>query len=77
MKGKRLAPQEKGAMARNLVYYCIRMLTVAAVWAMVFKTICPEADLSDVLTFVGTVFGGELLFLLVKRIFAKPTEQEE
>ena len=54
-----------------LVFYCIGVLSLVTVWAMVVKT-CNSNDLSDVLTFVGGVFGGELLFLLVKRIFAKP-----
>lgn len=66
----------KGAMARKLVYFCIGILTLTAAWAAVVKTIAPTADLSDVLTFVGAAFGGELLFLLVKRVFAKPTETE-
>ena len=64
-------------MARELVYYCIRVLTATAVWAAAVKTVNPTADLSDVLTFVAAMFGGELLMLLVKRVFAKPTEQEE
>ena len=63
-------------MARKLVYFCISILTLTAVWAAVVKTIAPTTDLSDVLTFVGAAFGGELLFLLVKRVFAKPTETE-
>jgi hypothetical protein len=69
--------KEKGAMARRLVYYCIFVLSAAAVWAAVVKTREPATDLSDVLTFIGAAFGGELLMLLAKRIFAKPTEQEE
>lgn len=68
---------KKGKMARTLVYYCIGVLTVAAVWGMVVKTISPSADLADVLTFVGGAFGAELLALLCKRLFAKPNETEE
>lgn len=71
----------KGRMARRLVYFCIGVLTISAVWAMVLKTIGIVTgygvDLTDALTFIGAVFGGELLMLLVKRIFAKPTEQED
>lgn len=83
MSGKReLKPTkrerpEKGAMARKLVVFCVAILAVTAVWAAVVKTIAPTSDLSDVLTFVGAAFGGELLLLLLKRVFAKPNETEE
>jgi len=77
MKGKHLKRPKKGAMARRLVYYCIAVLTAAAVWAVVVKTSNPTADLTDVLTFIGAAFGGELLLLLVKRVWAKPTNENE
>lgn len=68
-------------MARELVYYCLRVLTAAAMWAMSLKTAAlifdRACDLSDVLTFVGASFGGELLLLLLKRVFAKPEEDTE
>lgn len=71
--------QTKGKMARELVYYCIWALTAALVWAMIVKTAAVlldrQVDLSDVLIFAGGAFGGELLFLLVKRVFAKPAEK--
>lgn len=71
---------QKGAMARKLVIYCIVALTAAAIWAASLKTYCAirsyEVDLSDVLTFVGLAFSGELLLLLVKRVFAKPGEKD-
>lgn len=68
-------------MARRLVYFCISILTFTLIWAMVLKTIAlfnaqDAVDLSDVLTFTGAAFGGELLLLAVKRIFAKPNKQE-
>ena len=79
--GNRLPKQEKGAMARQIVYFCIRFLAAVTVWAMLIKTIGAftgnSVDLSDVMTPVCAVFGGELLFLLVKRIFAKPSEIEQ
>lgn len=75
MKGKHLKRAEKGAMARRLVYYCVAVITVAAVWAMILKTIKPDIDLTDVLDFIKWAFGGELLFLLVKRVLAKPTDE--
>jgi hypothetical protein len=63
-------------MARCLVYYCIVILTATAIWAVVLKTIDHTADLSDALTFIGAAFGGELLLLAFKRVFAKPNEEE-
>ena len=72
---------QKGAMSRKLVIYCICMLTAAVIWAASLKTYCAikdcEVDLSDVLVFVGAAFGGELLLLLLKRVLAKPTDIEE
>lgn len=73
---------KKGRMARRLVYFCVSVLTVVLVWAMVLKTVAlfiPQVivDVSDVLTFTAAAFGGELLFLALKRIFAKPKERED
>lgn len=70
----------KGEMAKTIVLYCIRVLTMVLIWAVVVKTLCValgrESDLSDVLTFAGAGFGGELLLLAFKRIFAKKNEEE-
>ena len=68
---------KKGKMARTLVWLCISVLLIAAVWGMVVKTVSPASDLSDVLTFVGGAFGVELIALLCKRLFAKSNETEE
>lgn len=72
---------EKGAMARQLVYFCLRVLLATTIWAMVITTVAlildRNIDLTAVLTFVGAGFGGELLLLLVKRMFAKPTDKTE
>lgn len=73
MSGGNPKPQ-KGRMARRLVYYCIVVLTLTGVWAAVLKTIDHTVDTSDVLTFMGAAFGGELLMLLLKRVFSKPTD---
>ena len=67
---------KKGKMARTLVWFCIAALAVTAVWGMVVKTVSPDSDLTDVLTFVGGAFGAELIALLCKRLFAKPNEME-
>lgn len=67
----------KGRMARELVYYCIYALTLTLAWAVVIKTVAVildrPSDLSDVLIFAAA-FGGELLLLLCKRVFAKPND---
>lgn len=67
----------KGKMMRQLVYYCITVLSLTALWAVVLKTIDHTVDLTDVLTFISVVFGGELLMLVLKRIFAKGENQHE
>lgn len=75
------ASSGKGQMARRLVYYCIGVLTLTAVWAAVVVTVAVwrgvDVDLSAILTFIGGAFGGELLLLLLKRVFAKPKEDVE
>ena len=73
---------KKGRMARKLVYFCISVLTFTLLWAMVLKTVAlfnshMEVDVSDVLTFTGAAFGGELLLLAFKRVFAKQNKQGE
>lgn len=77
---KRLTESQKGQMARRLVYFCIGVMAATAIWGMALKTASVftgnPVDLADVLTFVGAAFGGELLMLLAKRIFAKPNNQE-
>lgn len=79
---KREKPK-KGAMARSLVYFCIAVLSLSLVWAISLKTAAlfieepVSVDVSDVLTFAGAAFGGELLLLAFKRVFAKPTTEEE
>ena len=70
----------KGKMARELVYYCIYALSLTLGWAVLIKTVAVitdrAADLTDVLTFAGAAFGGELLMLLCKRVFAKPNDKD-
>jgi len=70
----------KGKMARQLVYFCLRTLLGTLIWAMAVKTVAVildrSVDLSDILGFAGLAFGGELLLLLLKRVFAKKTDEE-
>ena len=71
----------KGQMARTLVIYCVRAITLIAVWAVCIKTYAVfkygATDISDVLIFAATAFGGELLLLAFKRIFAKKNENPD
>ena len=80
MAEEKKKPQRKtkGRMARELVYYCIYALTLTLAWAVITKTVAVftdhASDLSDVLVFAAAAFGGELLLLLCKRVFAKPND---
>lgn len=69
---------QKGQLARTLVLYCIRVLTLIAIWAVGIKTYAiikwGATDISDVLIFIASAFGGELLLLAFKRVFAKKNE---
>lgn len=71
----------KGQMARTLVIYCVRAITLIAIWAVCIKTYAVfkygATDISDVLIFAATAFGGELLLLAFKRIFAKKNENPD
>lgn len=73
--------ERKGVMAKKLVYICLRVLLLTAVWAAALKTfgviLDRSVDLTDVLTFVGAAFGGELLLLIIKRLFAKTKSNDE
>lgn len=70
----------KGEMSRTIVVYCIRVMTLTLFWAGLLKTLGAVfswmVDLSDVLTFAAATFGGELLLLAFKRIFAKKDTEE-
>lgn len=70
----------KGKMARQLVYFCIWVLFGVLLWAAMVKTAAlvmdRDIDFSDILTFAGAAFGGELLMLLAKRVFAKKSDDE-
>lgn len=69
----------KGEMARTIVIYCIRVLTYVLVWAILLTTIATifqlSIDLSAVLNFTAVTFGGELVLLAFKRVFAKKNEE--
>ena len=71
----------KGQMARTLVIYCVRAITLIAIWAVFIKTYAVfkwgATDIRDVLIFTATAFGGELLLLAFKRVFAKKNENPD
>ena len=74
----------KGEMSRTIVIYCLRLLTLVMIWAACLKTYAVirwgetiGCDLSDVLIFTATAFGGELLLLAFKRVFAKKNENPD
>ena len=74
----------KGQLARTLVIYCVRAITLIAIWAACLKTYAvirwgetTGCDLSDVLIFAATAFGGELLLLAFKRVFAKKNDKPD
>lgn len=71
----------KGQMSKTIVLYCIRAITLIAVWAVAVKTYAifkwGATDISDVLIFAATAFGGELLLLAFKRVFAKRNENPD
>lgn len=68
-------------MSKTIVLYCIRAITLIAVWAVSLKTYAVfkwgATDISDVLIFAATAFGGELLLLAFKRVFAKKNENPD
>lgn len=69
----------KGEMARTIVIYCIRVMTVVLIWGIVMTTLAAifqwSIDISPVLNFTAVTFGGELILLAFKRIFAKKGEE--
>ena len=71
----------KGEMARTIVLYCLRVLTLVLVWAVAVKTYAVvrwgATDVSDVLVYAASAFGAELISLAFKRIFAKKQNSEE
>lgn len=71
----------KGEMARTIVLYCLRVLTLVLAWAVAVKTYAVikwgATDVSDVLIYAASAFGVELISLAFKRIFAKKQNSEE
>ena len=69
----------KGEMARTLVIYCIKAMTYVLIWSIVLTTVAVifnrTIDLTPVLNFTAITFGGELVLLAFKRVFAKKNEE--
>lgn len=71
----------KGEMSRTIVMICLRVMMIVLAWSIILKTLGAifgwTIDISDVLNFTAIAFGGELLILAFKRIFAKDREEIE
>lgn len=69
----------KGEMARTIVLYCIRVMTLVLIWSVVITSFSAvfhwDIDISPVLNFTAATFGGELILLAFKRICAKKGEE--
>ena len=69
----------KGELARTLVIYCIKVMTYVLIWSVVLTTVAVifnrAIDLTPVLNFTAITFGGELVLLAFKRVFAKKNEE--
>ena len=69
----------KGELARTLVIYCIKVMTYVLIWSVVLTTVAVifnrTVDLTPVLNFTAITFGGELVLLAFKRVFAKKNEE--
>ena len=69
----------KGEMARTLVIYCIKVMIYVLIWSVVLTTVAVifnrAIDLTPVLNFTAITFGGELVLLAFKRVFAKKNEE--
>ena len=69
----------KGEMARTIVLYCIRVMTLVLIWSVTITSFSAifhwDIDISPVLNFTAATFGGELILLAFKRIFAKKGEE--
>lgn len=66
---------KKRELSRTVVIHCVNAMTATLVWAAALKTAGSAlgwaVDVSDVLTFAAAGFGGELLLLAFKRVFAR------
>ena len=69
----------KGEMARTVAIYCIKVMTYVLIWSVVLTTVAVifnrTIDLTPVLNFTAITFGGKLVLLAFKRVFAKKNEE--
>lgn len=70
---------KKGEMSRTIVLYSIKIMTFVLLWGMAVTTVAPflhvTVDISPIMNFTACTFGGELVLLAFKRIFAKKNEE--
>ena len=66
-------------MSRTIVLYSIKIMTAVLLWGMIVTTVAPVLhaviDISPVMNFTAVTFGGELILLAFKRVFAKKNEE--
>ena len=71
----------KGEMARTIVLYCLRVLTLVLIWAVAAKTYAiikwGSTVVSYVLVYAGGSFGLEMISVEFNLIFAKKQDVEE
>ena len=69
----------KGEMARTIVLYCIRVMTLVLIWSVTITSFSAifhwDIDISPVLNFTAATFGGELILLAFKRKKKKKGEE--
>ena len=70
---------KKGEMSRTIVLYSIKIMTAVLLWGMIVTTVAPVLhaviDISPVMNFTAVTFGGELILLAFKRVYAKKNEE--
>lgn len=57
----------KGQLGKRILYFDLLFLLITGVWAMVLASM--GRDASSTLTVIYAVGGGELLLLMLKRLF--------
>ena len=71
-----LVKKKKGRFSRYVVAFCILEMVVIQVWSMRIAS-HNSFLVTGLLTANHAVFGGELLLLCLKRIFAKEKEESQ
>lgn len=67
---------KKGLFSKVIVIYCIAFISILTIGSFAILALT-GLDASSILGVAASVFGGELLLLCLKRIFAKPSTLDE